>query len=148
MVNDHGHVQGYGEGHVHGYGLLKIHLKEEVIMCHRKFMLKKVYIWRKKLPCVTESLRTFRSAREREGRAQAEVLYYVAFDPICRWWLLMKVAFKESESGFNESESGFNWKWLLMKVKVAFTESDQFQIRSGDFADCLSCSSSWVGLAQ
>ena len=54
---------------------------------------------------MTESLRTFRSAREREGRAQAEVLYYVAFDPICRWWLLMKVAFKES--GFKESESGF-----------------------------------------
>jgi len=44
---------------------------------------------RKKLPCVTESLRTFRSAREREGRAHAE-------------------------------------------------------IRSGDFADCLSCSASWA----
>ena len=28
---------------------------------------------RKKLPCVTESLRTFRSAQEREGRAHAEV---------------------------------------------------------------------------
>ena len=29
---------------------------------------------RKKLPCVTESLRTFRSAQEREGRAHAEVI--------------------------------------------------------------------------
>ena len=60
-------------------------------MCHQKFVSIKVAILRKKLPCVTESLRTFRSAREREGRAQAEVLQSCFCISSC--WLLMRGAF-------------------------------------------------------